>query len=241
MSKVNISRYKKVQHRLSKTKPTGTHSKTEGKFDLIEFLNKDISFGNKQLSDKRKEEFYLEFSTLLLSGIDIRTAFDLILVDQKNKKGRSVFEHIKEDVIAGFSLSEAIYKSNKFSSYEVYSIKIGEETGKIGDILQELALYFKSRISQRRKIVSALTYPLIVLLTSFGAVFFMLKFVVPMFADVFKKFGGELPWVTQFILNISELIDAKFYFNKFNFCFKLVIRSKFNRRKTITKSYYKRN
>ncbi|GEM68746.1 general secretion pathway protein GspF [Sphingobacterium mizutaii NBRC 14946 = DSM 11724] len=213
MSKVNISRYKKVQHRVSKSNPKGTHRKTEGKFDLLEFLNRDISFGNKQLSDKKKEEFYLEFSTLLLSGIDIRTAFDLILVDQKNKKGRSVFEHIQEDVIAGFSLSEAIYKSNKFSSYEVHSIKIGEETGKIGDILQELALYFKSRISQRRKIVSAITYPLIVLLTSFGAVFFMLKFVVPMFADVFKKFGRELPWVTQFILNISELIDATFYLN----------------------------
>ena len=213
MSKVDISRYKKIQPRLSKTKSKETHSKTDGKFDFIEFLNKDISFGNNQLSDKKKEEFYLEFSTLLLSGIDIRTAFDLILVDQKNKKGRFVFEQIKESVIKGSSLSEAIFHSNKFSTYEVQSIKIGEETGKIGDILKELALYFKSRISQRRKIVSALTYPMIVLLTSFGAVFFMLKFVVPMFADVFKKFGGELPWVTQFILNISQLIDDTFYIN----------------------------
>lgn len=213
MSKVDISRYKKAHSHSSKRRAQSSKDNVVSQFDLVAFLNKDISFGNKQLSDKKKEEFYLEFSTLLLSGIDIRTAFDLILIDQRNKKGRSVFEQIKDSVINGSSLSEAMYRSNKFSTYEVKSIEIGEETGKIGDILKELALYFKSRISQRRKIVGALTYPIIVLLTSFAAVFFMLKFVVPMFAEVFNKFGGELPWVTQLILNVSQLIDDTFYIN----------------------------
>ena len=208
MPKIDISAYKKKTTARSRPNTTGPVKKEP--MDVMAFLNKDISFGNGQLSDKKKEEFYLEFSTLLLSGIDIRTAFDLILVDQKKNRETKVFTEIKENVVKGASLSHAIQQSNKFSTYEFQSVRIGEETGKLGEILKELALYYKSKISQRRKIISALTYPIIVLCTSLGAVFFMLKFVVPMFADVFTRFGGELPWITAFILKISSFIDSTF-------------------------------
>lgn len=209
MSKVNISSYKAKKKVVTSSKNSTKEQSTKEAFDLMAFLNKDIQlFGNGQLSDKKKEEFYLEFSTLLLSGIDIRTAFDLILVDQKKEKTGRIFLAIKEDVVQGATLSQAVQASNKFSAYEYQSIRIGEETGKLDEILRELALYYKSKISQRRKIISALTYPCIVLFTSIGAVFFMLKFVVPMFADVFTRFGGELPWITAAILKASNFIDS---------------------------------
>ncbi|WP_437921199.1 type II secretion system F family protein [Sphingobacterium sp. LRF_L2] len=208
MPKVDISSYKKKN--VTAVRNAGTVGDTQKGGDIMAFLNKDISFGSGQLSDKKKEEFYLEFSTLLLSGIDIRTAFDLVLVDQKNSKDSKIFTDIKENVVKGSTLSNAIQQSGKFSTYEFQSIRIGEETGKLGEVLKELALYYKSKISQRRKIVSALTYPIIVLCTSLGAVFFMLKFVVPMFADVFTRFGGDLPWITAFILRVSNFIDGTF-------------------------------
>ncbi len=97
-----------------------------------------------------------------------------------------------------------------FTDYEYYSVRIGEETGRIGEVLTDLAKFFKNRISQRRKIISAVTYPAIVLMTSLGAVFFMLKFVVPMFADVFQRFGGRLPWVTSMIIRFSSFTDNYF-------------------------------
>lgn len=208
MPKIDISSYKKKDNKRIKNSTIQQTVKSD--FDLMSFLNKDISFGNGQLSDKKKEEFYLEFSTLLLSGIDIRTAFELILIDQNQQKRKNIFDQIKDDVIRGENLSNAIKLSKKFSNYEIQSIRIGEETGKVGEILKELALYYKSKISQRRKIISALTYPIIVLCTSLGAVFFMLKFVVPMFADVFNRFGGELPWITAWILKASNFIDKTF-------------------------------
>lgn len=62
----------------------------------------------------------------------------------------------------------------------------------------------------RRKIVGALTYPLIVLSTSAGAVFFMLRFVVPMFSDVFKRFGGKQPWITQVVISFSAFVERFF-------------------------------
>lgn len=203
MSQIDISSYKKKK---------AVSSEKETSFDLLALLNKDISFGSKQLGDRKKEEFYLELSMLLLSGVDLKTAFELVLIDQKKTKEGQLFHEIREQVLQGDALSEALHKKKgKFSDYEYYSIQIGEETGKLGEVLKELADYYKNKIAQRRKIISALTYPLIVLCTSMGAVFFMLKFVVPMFADVFIRFGGELPWITGFILDVSNFLDQTFW------------------------------
>lgn len=201
MPSIDISRYQKK-------KP---QKKQEDK-DLFAFLNKDISFGSKQVSDKKKEGLYVELSTLLLSGIDLRTSLELILVDQDQAKDKALFEGIRQRILNGLSLSEALRETEKFSDYEYYSIRIGEETGKLGEVLTDLAKFYKSKIQQRRKIISAVTYPAIVLLSSFGAVFFMIKFVVPMFADVFLRFGGKLPWITAMIISFSGWFDRYFIF-----------------------------
>jgi type IV pilus assembly protein PilC len=202
MPSIDISRYQK------KKQPKG---KPEGK-DVFAFLNKDISFGSKQVSDKKKEGLYVELSTLLLSGIDLRTSLELILVDQEQAKDKALFEGIRQRILSGLALSEALRETERFSDYEYYSIRIGEETGKLGEVLTDLAKYYKSKIQQRRKIVSAVTYPAIVLLSSVGAVFFMIKFVVPMFADVFLRFGGKLPWITAAIISFSGWFDRYFVF-----------------------------
>ena len=77
--------------------------------------------------------------------------------------------------------------------------------------MQDLAKFYQNKIKQRRKIVSALTYPCVVLTTSLGAVFFMLRFVVPMFGDVFRRFGGKLPWITEKIIGVSETMQDNFW------------------------------
>lgn len=202
MPAIDISRYQKKKQ--PKGKPDGN--------DLFAFLNKDISFGSKQVSDKKKEGLYVELSTLLLSGIDLRTSLELILVDQEQAKDKALFEGIRQRILSGLALSEALRETERFSDYEYYSIRIGEETGKLGEVLTDLAKYYKSKIQQRRKIVSAVTYPAIVLLSSVGAVFFMIKFVVPMFADVFLRFGGKLPWITAAIISFSGWFDRYFIF-----------------------------
>lgn len=200
MPSIDISRYQKKKQPASKA----------GGVDVFAFLNKDISFGSKQVSDKKKEGLYVELSTLLLSGIDLRTSLELILVDQENAKDKLLFEGIRQRILSGLALSDALKETERFSDYEYYSIRIGEETGKLGDVLTDLARYYKSKIQQRRKIVSAVTYPAIVLLSSMGAVFFMIKFVVPMFADVFLRFGGKLPWITAMIISFSGWFDRYF-------------------------------
>lgn len=179
---------------------------------LLVLLNKDISFGSKELSDKKKEYFYLELSSLLHAGINLKSSLELITADQTKKNDKKLFVGIQEAVVKGTPLSQVLKQTEKFSLYEVFSLQIGEETGKLIEVLNDLAKYYNNKIKQRRKIVSALTYPCIVLASSLGAVFFMLKFIVPMFGDVFRRFGGHLPWITEEIIDISKALEDNFYF-----------------------------
>ncbi len=178
---------------------------------VIDFLNKDITFSSGKISDKKKEEFYLELYVLCTAGVDIKSALELIAEEQAKVKDKVLIDDIKNRVINGSTLSNAIKDTGHFTSYEYHSLQIGEESGKITFVLKELAGFYQKRIKQRRQIISALTYPSIVLFASCGAIFFMMNFIVPMFADVFKRFGGDLPVLTKIILNISESISRYFF------------------------------
>jgi len=173
---------------------------------LWSFLNKDIHFGSSKIPDRIKENFYLELWSLLTAGIDIRTALELITGEQRKKRIRKVFNHISELVLSGATLSTALKKANEFSSYEYYSIQIGEESGKLLQVLKDLANYFDKKIKQRRQIIGAITYPVVVLVVAFGAVSFMISYVIPMFSDTFKRFGNDLPAITKFIVDFSSFI-----------------------------------
>lgn len=194
---IDISQFKK-----QKPAPKATESS-----DIFAFLNKDIELFGSGLSDKKKEAFYIEMSILLSAGVDIKTALEIIYEEQTKAKEKVLFGTLKENIIAGSTLSDAIKNSGKFSDYEFFSLQIGEESGKLALVLQQLAAFYQSKIKQRRQLVSALSYPVLVLSTSFGAIFFMMNFIVPMFADIFKRFGGNLPGITQAIVSISEVVN----------------------------------
>ena len=170
----------------------------------FDFLNKDIKLFGSGFNDKKKERFYSELSILFSAGVDIRSALELIEEEQPKEKDRALFATIKEAVIGGSSLSKALQQTGLFTMYEYYSLQIGEESGRLTEVLSELSNFFTKKIQQKRQLTSALSYPTVVFFASFGAIFFMMKFVVPMFSDVFKRFKGELPAFTKLIIRISD-------------------------------------
>lgn len=171
----------------------------------MDFLNKDIALFSSGLKDKKKERFYSDLHILISSGIDIKTALELIVEDQPKKKDKDLFTAIKNKVLNGSSLSDAIDASGKFSAYEYFSIKIGEESGRLVDVLTELTTFFNKKIKQKRQLVGAFSYPVLVLVTALAAMFFMMNFIVPMFQDVFKRFHGKLPYITDLIIRFSDV------------------------------------
>lgn len=170
---------------------------------LSAVLSRDMQFGRGgKPSAKQREALYLELGMLLGAGVDIKTALDL-QVQQHRGPLRTTLEQLRSAVVSGSTVAAALESSGYFSPYEYHSVRIGEETGRLADILNELARYYTRQIKQRRQLVQALAYPVLVLSTAGGAVFFMLRFIVPMFADVFRRFGGELPPLTQAIVRLS--------------------------------------
>lgn len=178
---------------------------------LKKILSQEITIFSAQFGDKQKEEFYLEMATLLSSGVDLRSALQILEEEQTNQKFALTIQHVKDGLIKGLSLWEAMQMEGSFTSYEYFAIQIGEETGKIVAVLEQLHQYFTARLKQKRQLVNALSYPVIILLTSIGAVTFMLMFIVPMFSDVFKRFGGDLPVVTKLIIDMAAFFRSYFW------------------------------
>ena len=166
-------------------------------------LNSQVQF-KKKFSDKKKEIFYRELGMLLKSGVDFKKALEILNKQSTNKLEKEIIVGIKDKVIEGKSIYEAMMRSGHFSPYEYYSVQIGEETKKLEEVLAELQKFFNRKIQMRRQIVSVLTYPCIVLVVTFLVLYFMLTKVVPMFSSVFRQFGSELPASTQYIIKLSN-------------------------------------
>lgn len=178
----------------------------------LSFLQKDLSL-RKGLSDKDKLQFYSEFGSMLDAGVDLRRALDIIIDEQTSVKSKELFSKLKEDILIGLSLSESMVKIGGFTPYEYHSIRIGEEAGRLKLVLGYLSNYFEDKVKLRRQLISVFTYPIFVMAITIGILYFMLNSVVPMFEDVFKQFGQDLPWLTQKIIFLSE--NFTFYLSVF--------------------------
>tara|TARA_R110002050_G_scaffold26661_4_gene69958 strand:- start:1875 stop:3008 length:1134 start_codon:yes stop_codon:yes gene_type:complete len=185
-----------------------TEKKIEEKKSSMSFLQKEITFFGTSFSNKIKEDFYIELSVLIKAGITLKDALELIENSQKKKSNKDLFKEISNDIVSGLSLSESIRKNKQFTEYEYYSLKIGEETGTLQQVAEQLGAFFARKNEQKRNLVSALTYPSIILTTAVLVVAFMLYYVVPMFQDIFKQQKVELPAITEFIISVSGFIKS---------------------------------
>ena len=190
--------------------PKNKKSKDSRISSIENILKKEITFFSKPFSNKNKEAFYTELSVLLNAGITLKNSLSLVGEEQKKKIDTELIENIIKNIIVGKSLSEAIKLANVFTEYEYYSLKIGEETGSLQKVTNELGLFYRRKNEQRRNILNALSYPIIVLITALFAVIFMLQFVVPMFVGIFKQNKVELPWLTKVIVAASEGFQHNF-------------------------------
>ncbi|PQJ80286.1 type II secretion system F family protein [Polaribacter porphyrae] len=203
--------------------------KQSASFDIDALLKKEITFGNS-FSNKKKENFYTELQVLLHAGLTLKDALVLISEEQKKEKDKNLLKSLVDELIDGKNLSDAIKKQKSFSSYEYHSLKIGEQTGTLQKVTQELGFFYKRKNEQRRIIVSALSYPIVVLCTAFLAILFMLQFVVPMFADIFKQNKVELPWITKKIMVASTLFK-EYWWGIFVFILSIIILKQFIHKK----------
>ncbi|PCJ94996.1 MAG: general secretion pathway protein GspF [Flavobacteriaceae bacterium] len=175
---------------------------------FTKLLQKEVTLYGSFFNNKKKEHFYTELSVLLKAGIHLREALQLISETQKKEKLRDFLATITEDLDSGQSFSEILKSRKDFTEYEYYSVQIGEESGNLIKIVEELGSFFTRKNEQRRSLVNAMTYPVIILSTAVLVVVFMLRMVVPMFEDIFRQNNVELPTITLWIIAVSKFIKS---------------------------------
>lgn len=213
--------------------PAAKRTETDG---LARLLQTEIKVFGTFFNNKKKEDFYTELSVLLKAGIHLREALSLLAENQKKKKLRTFYAEMEASLVAGRSFSDILKTRKEFTEYEYHSIKIGEETGNMARILEELGKFFTRKNEQRRGLMNALTYPIIILVTAVLVVVFMLRMVVPMFEDIFKQNKVELPPITKMIISASNFIKDYGWVVVLVLFILLVLRSSFNK-----KEWFKKN
>ena len=177
---------------------------------ILEYLNKDISFSLKKLPFKKKEQIFSGLSIMLNAGMELSPAISILLSENNDRQIKAFLTELNKNLISGIQFSDTINSTGYFSDYEVYSVKVGEESGRLGQVFDELNKYYNRKIEQRRKMISSFSYPVLVIFTAILVVVFMLNFIVPMFYDVFQRFGSDLPAITNFTIKLSEITSKYF-------------------------------
>ena len=164
----------------------------------------------QSLSLKEKIDFTQTFLTLNKAGLPIIESLIFIEKDAASRQVRLIAQEIKKQIIAGYTLSDTISKyPNLFGHVYIGLAKAGEDSGEIDKTFERLIELLKKQGDIKGKVISALTYPIFVILLAIAVVLVMLMFVFPAFKDMFDQQGKQLPAITQFCINAGEFLKDK--------------------------------
>lgn len=152
--------------------------------------------------------FLTQLSTYVKSGIPLSDSI-VILENQTNKKGnRELFKKISYELNTGAAFSEALERQGSvFPKLLINMLKTSELTGNLTEALDDMAAYYKTADTNRKQIISALTYPSVVLVFAVGVLTFLLIYIVPKFQDIFNQLGSELPLITKMLIAASQFLQ----------------------------------
>ncbi|MFE7063086.1 type II secretion system F family protein [Sutcliffiella sp. NPDC057660] len=171
-------------------------------------FTKDITIGNPvKLRDF--VVFLRQFSTLIRAGVPVVEATHVLANQTESKVLKRSLLDVEEELRQGNSLSTATAKYPKiFSAMFINMIKAGEASGAIDDTLDRLATQYEKQNETKQKIISALTYPMVLGVIAIAVVIFLLVGVVPTFVAMFADFSADLPLITRFVLGASEWMQV---------------------------------
>ena len=150
-----------------------------------------------------------QLSTYIKSGIPLVDAVKILAKQSTKAAPKKAFQRLVYELLKGDSLSNAMLKQEQvFPKLLINMVKTAEMTGDLPSILDDMADYYTSMERTRKQMVSAMTYPVVVLTIAFGVLIFMLTYLVPQFASMFESNDAELPAITLAVLGASNFIKA---------------------------------
>ena len=149
--------------------------------------------------------FTSELSDLLASGMTLGSALHALAQRKTGKAQDTIVTDLRDEIVQGTSLSGALGRwPDSFPKLYVSMVKAGEASGQLPGVLERLVKHYERVLAAREKVSMALVYPLIVTLVGFGAMIFMMIFVIPRFSAMFEDLGGTLPLPTRILIGMSK-------------------------------------
>ncbi len=147
--------------------------------------------------------FNQQFVTLIRAGLPIMKSLDLLADRLTDPKLSKYIQGVREEVKNGALLSDAFARQNVFPAIYVTSVLAGERSGSLADVLERFITYQKLALSVRKKLIVSLIYPALLIFLVIGLIVFLVTYVVPNFAELYKNLDAQLPAATLFLIAIG--------------------------------------
>jgi type IV pilus assembly protein PilC len=166
----------------------------------------------KRVRPKALQIFSRQFATMIAAGLNVVASLVILEEQTEDPNLAAVVAKLRSDVEGGMLLSEAMARHPKvFSRLYVSLVEAGEAAGILDDVLDRAAQQLEKEMKIKRRVKSAMIYPSLVLTFAIVTLIGMLMFLVPVFEDIFKSLGGQLPLMTRMVLAASHFLQARWY------------------------------
>jgi type IV pilus assembly protein PilC len=153
--------------------------------------------------------FNQQFVTLIHAGLPIIQSLELLIKRQRNVFFRSVLQNVRDRVRGGELLSDAFEAQTVFPKVYTTTLLAGEKSGNLEEVLGRYIAFQRLAVSFRKKLISSLVYPALLVSVLIVMMTFLITFVVPQFANLYHTLGANLPAMTSFMLAVG--VNAKHY------------------------------
>ena len=166
-----------------------------------------------KINTKHITAFIEQLAILINANTPLITALNILIADTKNENLKNLIIDCKNSISTGQSLYKTLCQYPQyFNNLLCNLINVGEQSGTLSIVLNELADYFTKIAAQKRKIMKALLYPIVILNIAFAVTAILLLFVIPEFKTMYESLGAHLPGYTQFIINLGDFFSSYYIF-----------------------------
>jgi type IV pilus assembly protein PilC len=166
----------------------------------------------KKVKPKTLQIFSRQFATMIEAGLNIVAALVILEQQTDDLYFATVVRELRADVEGGLLLSQAMRRHPKiFDRLFVSMVEAGEAAGILDEVLDRVAYQIEKSTQIKRRVKGAMLYPTMVLVFATLVLTGLLMFLVPVFVKIFGQLGGQLPTLTQYVVDVSDLLRQKYY------------------------------
>jgi len=165
--------------------------------------------GLMPVRNKDRAIFAWQLYTMIDAGIPLTRALETVAVQTKTPKLQAAIRDVIDGLSKGMSFSEALRRHPQvFPPFFVHMVEVGEVGGVLDTMLENVAEYYEVQVERRSRIVSAISYPCVLMVGCIGILFFLVLFLVPRLFGLFENMGAQVPMTTTVLINIATFLRS---------------------------------